>query len=107
MVSHQPDVATLATIATVGTTLGDMGFTTETHASRATVAPFCVELGGINEGGHPLILRPPFCSPEQCAKRFVEYNPVSSDLLGGGSGAHECHVVKRRQQDPAVHAVEM
>jgi hypothetical protein len=45
----QPDVAAGASVTAVGTTLGDVGFTTERHTARATVTRLDVDLGLVYE----------------------------------------------------------
>ena len=57
MVRDDPDVAALAAVAAVRAALGDVGLTAKTDAAGPTVARFGVQLGEIDERGHPSILR--------------------------------------------------
>jgi hypothetical protein len=58
MIRHQPDVATTSAVTAVGTTLGHVGLTSKTDASRPAVAGLGVQLGRIDEATHRSILRP-------------------------------------------------
>ena len=62
MVGDDPDVAALAAVTPVRTALGDVRLSSKTDAARSAVARFGVQLSEIDEGGHPIILRPGLCN---------------------------------------------
>ena len=45
-------MALFATVTTVGTALGDVGFAAERHTPRATVTTLSVQLSGIDKARH-------------------------------------------------------
>jgi len=57
VVGYEPDVTATTTVATVGTTFGNMGLTAKTYTSCATVTGLGVQLCCIYEGRHASILR--------------------------------------------------
>jgi hypothetical protein len=52
VVGHEPHIAALAAVASVGPAEHDGTFTPERHATRSTVAPPHVELALVDELGH-------------------------------------------------------
>jgi hypothetical protein len=57
VVSDDPDIPATTTVTTVRSPFGHVGFATKAHTSRTAVTGLGVQLGGIDEGGHPCILR--------------------------------------------------
>jgi hypothetical protein len=49
VVGHEPHIATVSTIATVGATINDRAFTSKRHAPCAAVTPSNIELALINK----------------------------------------------------------
>jgi hypothetical protein len=57
VVRDDPDVTALAPVAAVRTAFGDVGLAAKADAAGPAVARFGVQLGEIDERGHPSILR--------------------------------------------------
>lgn len=51
-IGHEPDIAASATVATVRTTLGDMGFASKRHTAGAAIAAPNIQLAFVDESGH-------------------------------------------------------
>ena len=52
MVGHEPHIATVSAIATVGASINDRALTSKRHAPRAAVTPSNIELALINKLRH-------------------------------------------------------
>ena len=57
VISHKPDIAALAAVATIGPAFGDVGFAAKTDASGPAITGFGVQLSAVDEGRHAFILR--------------------------------------------------